>query len=128
MRSVNLGGYKINSSEPVRVVAELGICHRGDLDIAKKLVDQSVLANTDFIKFELYELDRAISEPYRKNYSFKFSTLKNGEFEENLFDLYAKSYLSYSKAKKLIKHINKSKTPFFATVTSIDGTKFLMEV
>ena len=42
MRSVNLGGYKINSSEPVRVVAELGICHRGDLDIAKKLVDQSV--------------------------------------------------------------------------------------
>ena len=111
MRSVNLGGYKINSSEPVRVVAELGICHRGDLDIAK-ILGLIILANTDFIKFELYELDRAISEPYRKNYSFKFSTLKNGEVEENLFDLYEKSYLSYNKAKKLIKHIHKSKIPF----------------
>ena len=127
MRKSRIGGYGISPSEPVRVVAELGVCHRGDLDIAKNLVDHSVSAMADFIKFELYELDRALSEPYRKKYSFKFNTLNDGEKEDNLFDLFEKSFLSYSKAKQLIKHINKSKVPFFATVTSIDGTKFLMD-
>ncbi len=45
-----------NSS--VMFVAELGINHDGDLNIAKKMIDQAVEAKADAVKFQLYDTDR----------------------------------------------------------------------
>ena len=33
-------------------IAEIGINHNGDLDIAKKLIDISIKANCDLVKFQ----------------------------------------------------------------------------
>ncbi len=43
-------------------VAELGINHDGDIDIAKKMIDQAVESKADAVKFQLYDTDRFYNE------------------------------------------------------------------
>lgn len=50
--TVLLGDRPVGPREPVYVVAEIGINHNGDLDVAKKLVDAAALAGCDAVKIQ----------------------------------------------------------------------------
>lgn len=50
--NVLVGRRAVGHGQPVYVIAEIGINHNGDLDIAKKLVDAAVLAGCDAVKFQ----------------------------------------------------------------------------
>lgn len=43
---------KIGPGEPVYVIAEIGINHNGSLALAKKLIDEAVMAGCDAVKFQ----------------------------------------------------------------------------
>jgi N-acetylneuraminate synthase len=47
-----LGNRAIGAGQPVYVIAEIGINHNGDLDVAKKLIDMAALAGCDAVKFQ----------------------------------------------------------------------------
>jgi N-acetylneuraminate synthase len=49
---VEIGGKKLGDGQPVYVIAEIGINHNGDMDIAKKLIDSAALAGCDAVKFQ----------------------------------------------------------------------------
>lgn len=49
---IEIGHHPVGPGHPVYVVAEIGINHNGDLEIAKKLVDASILAGCDAVKFQ----------------------------------------------------------------------------
>ena len=38
--------------EGIKLVAEIGINHNGDLDIAKRLIDAAHVAGCDYVKFQ----------------------------------------------------------------------------
>jgi len=42
----------IGAGHPVYIIAEIGINHNGSLDIARKLIDEAVLAGCDAVKFQ----------------------------------------------------------------------------
>jgi N-acetylneuraminate synthase len=42
----------IGAGHPVYIIAEIGINHNGSLDIAKKLIDEAVIAGCDAVKFQ----------------------------------------------------------------------------
>ena len=42
----------IGAGHPVYIIAEIGINHNGSMDIAKKLIDEAVLAGCDAVKFQ----------------------------------------------------------------------------
>ena len=46
------------------IIAEIGINHNGDLELAKKLIDTAVLAGCDAVKFR----KRTIQECYTNEY------------------------------------------------------------
>ena len=52
MNTVAIGNRLVGPGQPVFVVAEIGINHNGDLDLAKKLVDAAVAARCDAVKFQ----------------------------------------------------------------------------
>ena len=45
-------GNKIGPGEPCYIIAEIGINHNGDLEIAKKLIDEAVAAKATAVKFQ----------------------------------------------------------------------------
>ena len=97
---VQIGDKKIGEGEPAFVIAEIGINHNGDLDIAKKLIDMAVFAGCDAVKFQ----KRTVEEVYTKEeletprenpFGATNGDLKRGlEFGENEYreiDNYCKS-------------------------------------
>ena len=36
----------------VKIIAEIGINHNGDIEIAKQLIDVAVISGYDFVKFQ----------------------------------------------------------------------------
>jgi N-acetylneuraminate synthase len=52
MASVTIGNRAVGDGEPCFIVAEIGINHNGNLDIAKKLISAAVLAGCDAVKFQ----------------------------------------------------------------------------
>lgn len=49
---MRLGGREIGPNRPVYIIAEIGINHNGDLEVAKRLIDAAVLAGCDAVKFQ----------------------------------------------------------------------------
>jgi len=51
-RTVKIGKHVIGENQPVYIIAEIGINHNGDPDLAKRLIDAAVLAGCDAVKFQ----------------------------------------------------------------------------
>jgi N-acetylneuraminate synthase len=51
-KQVKIGNRLIGEGQPTFFIAEIGINHNGDLDVAKKLIDAAALAGCDAVKFQ----------------------------------------------------------------------------
>ncbi|MCZ2128053.1 MAG: N-acetylneuraminate synthase family protein [Anaerolineales bacterium] len=51
-REIKFGNRKLGDGHPAYVIAEVGINHNGDLEIAKKIIDAAVHAGADAVKFQ----------------------------------------------------------------------------
>jgi len=52
MSTVRVGNRLIGDDQPCFVVAEIGINHNGDIDLAKRLISVAVAAGCDAVKFQ----------------------------------------------------------------------------
>ena len=50
--SISIGGRRVGSNEPCYMIAEIGINHNGDVEIARKLIDKAVEFGFDAVKFQ----------------------------------------------------------------------------
>lgn len=91
----------------VIIIAEAGVNHNGDLDLAKKLIDAASFAKADYIKFQTFSADKVVSSlalkaEYQKtnledNDNSQFKMLKKLELPKSWhFELY-----KYCKVKKI---------------------------
>ncbi len=51
-REVKIGNKLVGDGHPAYVIAEIGINHNGDLEIAKRMIDAAVHAGADAVKFQ----------------------------------------------------------------------------
>ncbi len=51
-REIKFGNRMMGDGHPAYIIAEVGINHNGDLDIAKKIIDAAVHAGADAVKFQ----------------------------------------------------------------------------
>ena len=52
MRRLQIGGRLVGEGAPAFIIAEIGLNHNGDLNIAKRLIDAAVLSGCDAVKFQ----------------------------------------------------------------------------
>ena len=50
----NLKEYGFNTKNRTYIIAEIGINHRGDIEVAKQLIDSAVRAGVNAVKFQTY--------------------------------------------------------------------------
>lgn len=60
MKNVIVGDIEISEDSPVFFIAEIGINHNGDLDLAKKMIDMAVFCRADVVKFQKRTLEICI--------------------------------------------------------------------
>ena len=57
---IQLGEKVISRHSPVFIIAEAGVNHNGDIEVAKQLVDAAVSAGADAVKFQTFKTDNLI--------------------------------------------------------------------
>lgn len=87
-KTVQIGKRAVGDNQPCYVVAEIGINHNGDLDLAKRLISVAVAAGCDAVKFQKRTVDVIYSrEELAKPRESPFGTT-NGDLKRALeFDL-----------------------------------------
>lgn len=103
-REVIVGNKKISDNAPCFIIAEIGINHNGSVDLAKRMIDEAVLAGCDAVKFQKRTVTKVYTpeelDVYRPNYYGSTNRdLKNGL--ELTYDDY-KEIDEYCKAKKIM--------------------------
>lgn len=56
-KTVEIGGRRVGEGQPCYIIAEIGINHNGDLDLAKRLISVAVAAGCDAVKFQKRTID-----------------------------------------------------------------------
>lgn len=86
-QEIRLGSHIVGPSHPCYVIAEIGINHNGDMDIAKKLISVAVGAGCDAVKFQKRTVDvvysaEELAKPRESPFGETNGDLKRGlEFE-----------------------------------------------
>jgi N-acetylneuraminate synthase len=84
MAVVKIGNKRIGEGQPCFIVAEIGINHNGDINIAKKLIDLAAFAGCDAVKFQKRTIDVVYSaEELAKPRENPFGTT-NGDLKYGL--------------------------------------------
>jgi N-acetylneuraminate synthase len=82
--SVSIGNKKLGDDQPCYVVAEIGINHNGDLDLAKRLISVAIAAGCNAVKFQKRTVEVVYSkEELAKPRESPFGTT-NGELKYGL--------------------------------------------
>ncbi len=59
---LTVGRHRIGAGERAFVIAEAGVNHNGDLDIARRLIDAAAEAGADAVKFQTFRTEALVSE------------------------------------------------------------------
>lgn len=90
----NIGNKVIGDGNPTFIIAEAGVNHNGDINIAKQLVDKAVDSGVDAIKFQTFKTEKLVTgyadmADYQKSnighISSQFNMLKKLELSEESF-------------------------------------------
>ena len=81
--TVAIGNKVIGENEPCFIIAEIGINHNGDIDLAKGLIDVAVKAGADAVKFQKRTVDvvytqEELATPRPNPFGETNGDLKNG--------------------------------------------------
>lgn len=81
-KSIQVGSHQISINNPVFIIAEAGVNHNGDINIAKKLIDIASDAGADAVKFQAFKTENLILKDVEKaNYQLKTTGTAESQFE-----------------------------------------------
>jgi N,N'-diacetyllegionaminate synthase len=95
----------------VLIIAEAGVNHNGDLDLAKKLIDVAADAGADLVKFQTFNADRLVTENASKADYQKLA----GDNNESQQSMLRKLELTEAMHHELIAHCAMRGIGFFST-------------
>lgn len=101
---------KIGKKQPVFVIAEIGLNHNGDIDLAKKLIDEAIGAGADAVKLQSYKAENRVA----KNGKTSKYVEKILGIEETDYEMLKKNELSYEQTKELFDYAKNRITIFSA--------------
>lgn len=123
-QEIKIAHQTIGKGHPVFIVAEIGINHNGDMNLAKKMIDSAKAAGVDSVKFQNYVTEDFLSPDKELNYEYE--TI-NGKIVESQFEMFKKCELSNQEVKELAEYCNKVGIIFHSTPTSTAGVDLLVE-
>lgn len=103
------------------IIAEAGVNHNGDLELAHRLIDIAVDSGVDIVKFQTFSSELLVTETAKKaDYQ-----LNSNKQNESQFEMLKKLEISKEDHFKLIEHCNKSGIEFLTTAFDMESLYFL---
>lgn len=108
----------------VFVIAEAGVNHNGDIEIAKQLIDAASEAGADAVKFQTFQADSLVCRTAKKA-EYQLETTDRTETQ---YDMLKKLELTPQMHRELIEHCSKKNIMFLSTPFDLESIKLLSEL
>jgi N,N'-diacetyllegionaminate synthase len=109
---------------PVIVIAEAGVNHNGDLDLAKRLIEIAAAAGADYVKFQTFNAERIVTQDASKAEYQNRTT----DSLESQFNMLKKLELTPEMHIDLIDHCAKKSIKFLSTGFDIESVEMLVNL
>lgn len=103
------------------IIAEAGVNHNGDIEIAKQLIDVAAKAGADFVKFQSFSADRQVTRTAEKANYQKETTDRS----ESQYEMLSRLELSEAMHQELIDYCGSRKINFLSTGFDIESVILL---
>ena len=107
------------------IIAEAGVNHNGNMELAKKLIDAAVEAKVDAIKFQTFKTELCISKNAKKA---EYQVENTGNAKESQFEMVKKLELTSQNHCELISYCKEKNITFLSTPFDSDSIKLLHEL
>lgn len=121
---IKIGNRIIGKGFPVFFIAEAGVNHNGNLEIAKKLVDVAKDSGADCIKFQTFKAEELVSKNAKKAKYQLETTDKN----ESQLEMLKKLELSEKDFIELKEYCDKRKILFLSTPFDLRSLELLEKI
>lgn len=106
------------------LIAEIGVNHNGDVDLAKQMIDAANEAGADAVKFQTFSADSLVSlETPKVNYQ-KNTTSP----DETHYDMIRRLELDHQAHYELFNYCTEKSIDFLSTPYDVDGAQFLLKL
>ena len=103
------------------IIAEAGVNHNGDINLAKKMIDVAYDAGVDAVKFQTWKTELLVTKDAKMaNYQ-----IDNTQQEETQFEMLKRLELSYADFIELKKYCDEKKIIFISTPDEEQSATFL---
>ncbi len=103
------------------IIAEAGVNHNGDMELAKQLIDVAAEAGADFVKFQTFKADRLATRTAKKaDYQNESTDIKESQYE-----MLKRLELTLDMHKELIAHCAMRNIRFFSTGFDVESLDML---
>ncbi|WP_290138215.1 N-acetylneuraminate synthase [Allocoprobacillus halotolerans] len=106
------------------IIAEAGVNHNGDINLARQLIDAAAEARVNCIKFQTFKTSQLVSKYAQKAEYQKKTDIKN----ETQFDMLKKLELSFDDFYELKNYSEMKGLDFCSTSFDIESTEFLAKL
>jgi len=106
------------------IIAEAGVNHNGDINLAKKMIEKASEAGADIVKFQTFTPELVISK-----FASKAEYQKNTTgTDESQLDMVRRYYLNNDEHYELVAHAKKCGIEFLSTPFDLVSVSFLKEL
>jgi N,N'-diacetyllegionaminate synthase len=120
-KEIKIGSNVISEKNPCFIIAEIGVNHNGDINLAKRMVDEALRCGANCVKFQTYRTERLVTKKSPKaDYQLEVTNK-----EESQFDMLKKLELSTNQYEELIEYTKQTGTTFLSTPYNIEDIEFL---
>lgn len=118
-KQIYVANKEISQTSPTFVIAEAGVNHNGDMELAKRLIDVACEAGVDAVKFQTFKAEHLIlsnieKAPYQKNTT---------DASENQYMMLKRLEVNLKQNKELKEYCDKKGIIFLTTPFEITSLK-----
>ncbi len=109
----------------VIIIAEAGVNHNGDINVAKKLIDVAVAAGVDYVKFQTFKADSLVSKSAKKA---EYQSVNINDGDDSQYVMLKNLELSHENHLELMTYCSERDIQFFSTAFDVEGVNYLNEL
>lgn len=109
----------------VIIIAEAGVNHNGDIQIAKKLIDAAVDAGVDYVKFQTFKADSLVSKSAKKA---EYQSVNINDGDDSQYAMLKNLELSHEDHLELMSYCEERNINFFSTAFDVEGVHYLNDL
>lgn len=123
MQTFKIGKHTIGTGHPTFVIAEAGVNHNGDPELARQLIDIAAEAGADAVKFQTFKAKDGMTREVKKASYQATNTGSDG----SMYDMIKRLELEYDVFRELKVYADQKGIIFLSSPHTPDATPFLAD-